>query len=428
LLCLIALTVWVLLIGIGQRVASSDPLPDIGTEALVDKLVETTKLGFGYSAQFSGSQFLPADNAGEVNSLVLGSPAPAKSVVLEAIVRRGVAAVPALLKHLDDRRATKIPPIKGMMCMSYGDEYDFNRNTRKLAPIGVNKATSARNSGYVITVGDLCFVALGQIVNRNFNATRYQASGGVVVNSPSRSKALCEVARADFGGLTPQTHRELLEQDFLAPDSEYRRNGAYVRLAFYYPDVVEPLVVKQLAMPSFSSNDCSQFLKKTLYPAKDPAVRQQLFDHFVRSHNAAAKDGILLGLFEDLDMQEADEQGRLFPPRRKKVDARAALISLFNYPASVKGSDVPFVQSWETFEKTRFIAALAGNKSAVIDAAIVKLLSQTDRDYYIGEACIVRLIGTGYDDEIRQYCQRAIPKASKDEAQSLREIVSQLDK
>src|SRR6185369_14200133 len=66
-------------------------------EALINKLTAVSELGYGYSAMFSGSQFLPQVDAHEVHTLVLGSQPPTQSTTLEAVVRQGIIAVPALL-------------------------------------------------------------------------------------------------------------------------------------------------------------------------------------------------------------------------------------------------------------------------------------------------------------------------------------------
>jgi hypothetical protein len=93
----------------------------------------------------------------------------------------------------------------------------------------------------VITVGDLCFVALGQIVNRDFSATRYQPSGGLIVSSPSSSKPLRDIVTDDFRNFSEAKHLRLLIQDFLMPDNDDRRGGAYRRLAYYYSGRLEVL-------------------------------------------------------------------------------------------------------------------------------------------------------------------------------------------
>lgn len=235
------------------RASDSDPQ----IEQLIDKLFDVSEPGFGYSAYFSGSEFLPYEDTEEMRTLVLGATRRARSDTLRQIVERGVAAVPQLLAHLDDERKINMEPMSGMMWMDFRDEYDFNRRTRKQAPEGVNRGTfdfeQQHPKQHAITVGDLCFVALGQIVNRGFSATRYQPSGGLVVSSPTYSATLRKVILADWSGLTKERHRQSLTEDFTTPDHEYRRTGAYLRLAFYYPKTVEQLVLNELAKPTFES-------------------------------------------------------------------------------------------------------------------------------------------------------------------------------
>src|SRR5262249_47550695 len=156
-------------------------------------------------------------------------------------VRRGAAAVPALLKHIDDKRLTKMKPVRGMMWMRFSDEYDFNGRTRTTAPEGVNRRGFGGDgpTQHAITLGDLCFVGLGQIVNRNFSATRYQPTGGMIISSPTYSDALRKVIREDWRTLNADSHKRLLVEDFQKPDHEDRRSGAYLRLSLYYPETVE---------------------------------------------------------------------------------------------------------------------------------------------------------------------------------------------
>src|SRR4029077_13786877 len=104
------------------------------------------------------------------------------------VIEKGVTAVPALLAHIDDARPTKLPAVNRMMWMSFANEYDYNWRLsrppagvdRRGANAGLHAASVQRPDPrqHVVTVGDLCFVALGQIVNRNFEAVRYQPTGG----------------------------------------------------------------------------------------------------------------------------------------------------------------------------------------------------------------------------------------------------------
>jgi hypothetical protein len=402
---------------------------DRDLEGLIDKLVETSELGFGYSTLSSGSQFLPYADSERIGTLVLGSRPPSKSPVLEAIVRNGASAVPFLMKHLDDQRKTKIEPVRGMMWTAYDDEYDFNRRTRREKPEGVNRHAFMENHPFEhqITVGDLCFVAVGQIVNRSFNATRYQPSGGMVVSSPSYSRRLCEVVRRDFSVFSQEQHKALLIQDFLLPDREYRRIGAYWRLSLYYPQEVEPLVLKQLKVPAYDVQAIWPFIHTKLYPERDTRKRGRFFEAFVREHGPASRAGILLELFDDLDMQESDERGSLSPPLKEKYDARALLGQLYGYAAGVKSVQKPYVDTWDVGEQARFIEAATHDKSRKIDEAVHDVFLQINDDDYFALACIRRLLGRGYEKEIRAYCSRRL---GKDEyyLEKLREVTDELDK
>ena len=234
-----------------EKSAPEDP----DTEKLLTQLVETSEPGFGYSVFFSGSEFLAYENTGKMGTLVLGAAHASRSDSLRDIVKKGVAAVPTLLKHINDDRPTKMKPVSGMMWMDFPDEYDFNRRIRKTAPVGVNqdhfKSDKDHPSEHTVTVGDLCFVALGQIVNREFNAVRYQPTGGLIVSSPTYSESLRKTILADWRTLSAESHKRLLIDDFLKPDHEARRTGAYLRLAFYYPEAVEELVVNELSKPTY---------------------------------------------------------------------------------------------------------------------------------------------------------------------------------
>jgi hypothetical protein len=406
--------------------AQADPPAEKELEALVDKLAEVTELGIGYSASLTGSQFLPQHDSDEVGTFTVGHPALVRSKVLEKIVTNGAAAIPLLLKHLDDKRKTRIAPIRGIEWMSFADEYDFNRRTRKVKPEGVNRETfgEARPENHQLTVGDLCFVALGQIVNRHFSASRYQPTGGLVVSSPTHSRRLCSVVQGDFKKLTPEEHRDLLKEDFLYPDHEDRRIGAYRRLAYYYPGEVEPLVLKQLTVPTFDVFAAEAFVRNTLYREKTAAKRRELLAKFIDEHGKASRDGILLQLFEDLDTQEADEEKRLYPAQKEKYDARAALIQLYGYQPTVKSSDIPYINTWSSADQARFLKALIHDKSRPIDETVYAIFKKIEDDDYVALGCMDRLMSRGYKTQVQQYCERRIGKSEWKE--DLSEVLAKL--
>jgi hypothetical protein len=412
------------------RGASTDEM-----EALIGRFRDVGAEGIGFSTSVSGWEFLPYPGSGETGAMMLGRAPSEPSPILRKVIEKGVAAVPALLAHIDDARATKLPPIKRMMWMNYADEYDYNRRLSK-PPAGVDRrgagagpySASAHRpepEQHVVTVGDLCFVALGQIVNRNFEAVRYQPTGGTIISSPSSSKALAAAARAEWAGLTPASHRERLVQDALQPDSVYRRIGAYYRLSLYYPDATKDVVLKTLAKPVFDVFAAEKFVRKDLYRLTSAEKRRSSYDAYVSTHEAGA-DGVLNQLFEDLDSQEACEQGRMFPKDAcLKADPRRLLIELFGRGPDVKSTDRPFFPSLPWGDRYLFIKALTHDTSRRVDEAVRGILAKTIDDDMLAIACMRRLIGRGFDDDIRRYAARRVTR-SQQHGDELRAILESL--
>ncbi|MDB2686561.1 hypothetical protein N9Y42_05070 [Mariniblastus sp.] len=362
---------------------------------LIDQLVEVAEPGIGYSGYFSGSEFLPYSDTQQMATFVFGATQRSRSNTLQQIVAKGVDAVPQLLEHLSDDRKIKMEKLSGMMWMDFSDEYDFNRKTRKKKPEGVNRdgfGEEKHPDSHSVTVGDLCFVALGQIVNRNFTATRYQPTGGLIVNSPTYSKRLRKVILEDWKGLTAEKHKQLLIDDFKNPDYEDRRSNAYLRLSFYYPESVEALVLEELAKPTFDVFKIETLCRDKLYKTADPTKRKQLFDQFVSEHGDAYKPGIEQQLFDDLDMLEAHEERRISPPLTIfSTQPRELLIQLFAKPDNVKSSDRPYLETASASERARFIEAMTHDKSKRIGDVVRKIFEANLEDDYLAPACLLCL-------------------------------------
>jgi hypothetical protein len=372
-------------------------------ERLVDALVETREPGFGYSGYFSGSEFLPYEDSGQMGTLVLGASRAERSEPLRKIVAQGVHAVPVLLRHIDDDRKIKMEPMSGMMWMDFSDEYDFNSRTAKKKPEGVNRDELLGGGGkdhpdeHAITVGDLCFVALGQIVNRNFEATRYQPTGGLVVSSPTYSAALRKVILADWKDLSKVRHRQLLIEDFVKPDYEGRRVGAYLRLAYYYPDAVESLLIEELAKPTFDVFIISEFCRETLYKTDDKAQRREKYDDFIRQHGEHFAAGVMDQLFGDLYFLEAHERGALSPPLTDyATQPRELLIQLFDQPADVKSEARPILTVADESERARLIESLIHDDSQKVGNIVKELFLKSPDDDYFAPACLRCLAARGY--------------------------------
>jgi hypothetical protein len=232
--------------------------PAVDVPTLIDKLVDVDESDYGYSSTVNGSGFLPLDREGHFEGGMLFQKPPVPSETMRAIVKQGAAAVPHLVAHLGDKRPTRITITHSGFLggLFHGEEYDFNPRTIKKAPgsekNGENERVGPDLPGdHTITVGDLCYVALGQIVNRRFSAVRYQPTAIIIVNSPIASPALRAAVKEEWDGLTPAQHRASLIEDILKPDHEGRRIGACKRLAYYYPDALDEPALKVLAQPTY---------------------------------------------------------------------------------------------------------------------------------------------------------------------------------
>jgi hypothetical protein len=203
--------------------------------ALIDRLTEVSSGDVGYSASASGTAFLPLDAHGKIQVTLLGRQPLAPSDTLRQLVKRGVAALPLLLAHLDDKRLTgvTIDP-RGFMNCTYSDYLDRNERSDKPVPTPEREGTIAfMKDPYTVTVGDLCFVAIGQIVNRSYDTASYFPTASAFITSMAHSPALRQAVRQAWAALTPERHRAGLVAEFLKPDHPDRRIGACKRLAYY---------------------------------------------------------------------------------------------------------------------------------------------------------------------------------------------------
>src|SRR5262245_46338472 len=165
---------------------------------------------------------------------------------MRELVRRGLGALPILLRHLDDNRATNLKINTRLMTWTeFGDEY-FPRirgsQPRCALCLGKEYKEPRMFKGpYLVKVGDVCFVLIGQIVNRNLTAVRYEPPGGLIVNSPIETPSLSERARADWDNLDAQGHDASLRADIKASPNMSFFRGGLAQLRFYYPNAYATL-------------------------------------------------------------------------------------------------------------------------------------------------------------------------------------------
>jgi len=220
---------------------------------LIDDLaqIDAQSPGINSAAIYEG--FIGDSSPGSFQGGALGVAPPRVPPQMSELVRRGPLALPDLIKHLDDRRPTKLEVgnqpsgmqvgMDAFMFMYFSDEYDSRVPHSIRGPSPMEKKFSGR---YTVKVADVCFALIGQIVNRSLLAVRYQPSGGLVVNSPIEAPVLAEKVRKDWGDADAGILRQSLLEDIHATNRPKQitragytgrfANFALERLRFYFPD------------------------------------------------------------------------------------------------------------------------------------------------------------------------------------------------
>lgn len=222
-----------------------------------------------------GWGFLPTDGQKESWGLRLVDHHMEWSPALQELVEIGPDALPYLLEALSDETRTRV-------CMEQDGAFGGMWHAREmwenphrpfLNPFHPREEEVLRTevppprtdhdfvSRCTLTVGDLCYVAIGQIVGREYVALRYQRTACYVINSPTHDPELADRVRRIWSSDDPRTMLfESLLRDFCTEDEspeesqrfdEYGlgsrlQNSAARRLLYYFPEESTPLIVERL--------------------------------------------------------------------------------------------------------------------------------------------------------------------------------------
>jgi hypothetical protein len=201
--------------------------------------------------------------------------------------------------------------------------------------------------------------------------------------------------------LTAETHRKSLVDDFRRPDHDGRLNGAYMRLAYYYPETVEELVLAELATPTYDFAEAYTFCRQVLYQATAGPERRTKFDEFIKRRGEHYIAAVQDCLFRDLDDLESTEQGRRHPPLKEFGNQpRELLIELFNKPKNVKAADRPPLTVMNSGERAGFIEKLIHDDRPKIGETVLRLFLANIDDEYFSKCRLRSLASRGYDQFI----------------------------
>lgn len=262
---------------------------------------------------------------------------------MNRLVELGPRALPLLLASLDDATPTRIEFTRRGFCHTI---LDCNIWVNPHNPFESNDAERLASSptveidSYTVPVGDLCFLAIGQIVGREYHIFTDVPSATVKVCSPTRDARLCEQVRRTWSSSEPaQMLLDSLLSDFsLPPENETRTRyssrlpyEAATRLLYYFPRESLSLIIDRLdhldvTSPS-SGYDAGEFVKAVSW-SNEPELRASLLRILDRSSNpiaavaasrAATPDQAVrvhkkLGrMIEERSADEADAKGECYP-------------------------------------------------------------------------------------------------------------------
>ncbi len=337
---------------------------------LIQELAATDAPDIGYSASASGDGFGPLPDLTYRGSENITAHHLKHSATLERLVAFGPKALPFLLDALADKSPTQLTlhsidyhkasaepgrPAIGLLLTTLNwqtpdcpvvpaREILYNPlngpEARALKTADVIRMTSVGGllgdckaklptahikdqSEYLLTVGDLCLVAVGQITNRPYPAARYQGTGHTFINSPAHDP---EIAKAVRSVWAKKTYRRQLFDSLLIDfhtrgrddrgGSDRLQIGAATRLLYYFPDQAGAVVAQRLHelhvgtdIDLQSSEDeeangirAAELLEAVAF-SENTEVRRELLDVFRRT----ADQEIALATFPGIDRDRRAE-------------------------------------------------------------------------------------------------------------------------
>ena len=291
-------------------------------KGMIAGLAALDRPDFGLSATLSGNAFSPVPGQSRADTMLLTDHGLQPSDSLKQLVALGPDALPFLLDALDDQTPTKITIEHGggIGIMRQASELHLNPvNPAEEAVYKAREKSPAREeeekehiTSYTVKVGDVCFVAIGQIVGRSYQAVRYQPTACIMLNSPVHDSKLCAEVRAIWKSKEPRRKLfEALLADYATEGVFNGRSldgwdcgnqfqcGAALRLLYYFPNEASALIARRLDnlavgkdadLDSFMHRcvangvRVNEFLKAVAW-CKTPAVRAALGRLFKRAGN-----------------------------------------------------------------------------------------------------------------------------------------------
>lgn len=340
-------------------------------KTLISQLAEVDKPDVGYSQTYGGLAFLPVPGQEEAFVLTWTKHGQASSRALRELVAIGPEAMPFLLDALGDKTPTRLTfshSEDGKLVVFgktwFSDELPRGnplnlRETRVARPRIEKAKESPHVPKYTVRIGDLCFVAIAQIVGRPYMMARYQMTSCTVLNSPVEDATLRERIRAIWKSDDPvRMVYDSLWTDYrtigLHDDPNSRPFGgsnfqtrAALRLLYYFPEESIPVIVpriKTLKVAGETEGEeafvrqgianggiyADEFVHAVAW-SKVPEVREAVRDVFRRTTDIAVFE-VSLAAFDETEtgliMKKADELMTGLPAEENMNSSQIRLLSV----------------------------------------------------------------------------------------------------
>lgn len=231
---------------------------------LIADLAKVDSPDYGLSPTLSGTAFAPVPGAEHAAALLITNHGIKPSQALHDLVAMGPRALPFLLDALDDSTPTRLTirhnGMFGVMEFSHEIWANPANSAEQKALNSVPKsqwgATQSPDDlvrlptrpdaplwtprvAYTVRVGDVCFVAIGQITGRGYDAVRYQPTMCIYINSPVHDPSLAAQVRAVWARDNLSQHLlDSLLLDYTVGEQDADpvfRSDAAMRLSYYFP-------------------------------------------------------------------------------------------------------------------------------------------------------------------------------------------------
>jgi hypothetical protein len=242
-------------------------------KASIACLAELDSHEFCLPATFGGHAFLPLPGQRQRRAVNLTAHRLISSTAIQTLVEIGPEALPFLLNALDDKTPTELKFENrcgaGPGMWLDNELWGNPLNELEMKTLGPHKSVMKRIiehmkggkdiKSYTVKVGDVCLVAIGQIVGRGYQVVGNEPTNSMIINSPTEDSRLREQLRKIWA--SDDSTRTLMNSLLLDYATEGVSEGssldswyfgsklqieAATRLLYYYPKETATLIAGRL--------------------------------------------------------------------------------------------------------------------------------------------------------------------------------------